>query len=469
VIAVLAFCGIVVSIMQTLVVPIITHLPRLLDTTQSNASWVITATLLASAVATPVMGRAGDMFGKRRVVLVCLGLLVIGSVLCALTSSLPLVILGRAFQGAAMGVVPLGISIMRDELPVAKLPSAIAVMSASMGIGGALGLPVAAWLAQHADWHAMFWMAGGLGLLGLVLVVLVVPESPVRTPGRFDFPGAAMLSAGLLCLLLPISKGGDWGWGSARTLGLFAASLLVLLGWGWFELRQSQPLVDLRVSARPQVLLTNGATVVVGFAMYAMNLVMPQILQLPETTGYGLGKSMVVAGLCMAPGGIAMMLVSPLSARLSQARGPKVSLVTGIAIIALGYGIAPWLLDAVWKMTLVGVVICVGIAFAYGAMPALIMQAVPRSETGSANGLNSLMRAIGTSTSAAVASAVLANMAVRSGGYEIPSLDGFKTVLWIGCGAAVLGIVLSLLIPAKHERLPAAAGPVAKTPEPARR
>ncbi|MGO4751992.1 MFS transporter, partial [Streptomyces sp. 2MCAF27] len=197
-VAVLAFCGIAVSVMQTLVVPLVTELPQLLHTSSSNASWVITATLLAGAVSTPVMGRLGDMFGKRRMLVVALGLLVVGSLVCAVTSDLVVMVIGRAIQGGAMGAIPLGISIMRDELPPKKLGSAMALMSSSLGIGGALGLPAAAFVAQHTNWHVLFYGAAGLGVLALALVLIVVPESAVRTPSRFDAIGAIGLSAGLV-------------------------------------------------------------------------------------------------------------------------------------------------------------------------------------------------------------------------------------------------------------------------------
>ncbi|MEV4611429.1 MFS transporter [Kitasatospora sp. NPDC049258] len=450
VVAVLAGAGIVVSLMQTLVVPLIPELPRLLHTSSANASWTITATLLAGAVATPVLGRLGDMYGKRRVLLLSLGLMVIGSVVSALGGSLVPMVVGRALQGCAMAVVPLGISIMRDELPPERMGSAMALMSSSLGVGGALGLPAAAVLAQHTDWHVLFWTSAALGAVVALLVRLSVPESPLRTGGRFDLVGALGLSAGLICLLLAVSKGGDWGWTSGPVLGLAVAAVLVLLVWGAWELRAPSPLVDLRTSARPQVLMTNLVSVVVGFAMYAMSLIVPQLLQLPAATGYGLGRSMVEAGLCVAPSGLVMMAVSPLSARLSARKGPKVSLFTGAVVIALGYALALLLMDRVWGVVLFAALIGAGIAFAYAAMPALIMSAVPASETAAANGLNSLMRAIGTSTSSAVVGVVLAQLTVRTGPVVLPSEQGFRVGFLIGLGAALLAALVTLAIPTRR-------------------
>ncbi|MFF0110425.1 MFS transporter [Streptomyces hirsutus] len=457
VVAVLAFSGIVVSLMQTLVIPIVGQLPTYLNASASDTAWAITATLLAAAVATPVMGRLGDMYGKRRMLLISMSMLIFGSVVAGLSDSLTPMIVGRALQGLASGVIPLGISILRDELPAERLGSATAMISASLGVGGALGLPAAALIADNFDWHALFWTSAALGVVALVLVPVLVPESKVRTGGRFDVPGAIGMAAGLMCLLLAISKGADWGWGSGTTLGLFTAAVVVLAAWGFYELRVTEPLVDLRVSARPQVLVTNAASVAIGFAMFSMSLVIPQLLQLPEQTGYGLGRSLLTAGLVMAPSGLVMMALAPVSARVSRAKGPKATLMIGALIVAAGYGLNVVLMAEVWHFVLASCVIGAGIGFCYGAMPALIMGAVPASETGSANSLNTLMRSLGTSVASAVAGVVLAQMTTRLGSFAVPSEDAFRTVLALGSGAALVGFVVAAFIPRRRPEGPTAA------------
>ncbi|RAY17043.1 MFS transporter [Actinomadura craniellae] len=461
IVGVLAVAGIVAALMQTLVVPLIGELPQLLDTTASNASWVITATLLAGAVAMPVIGRLGDLYGKRRMLLACTVPLIAGSVVCALAGSLVPMVVGRGLQGVGMGMIPLGVSALRDLLPPERLGSSIALMSSSMGIGGALGLPVAAAVAENADWRLLFWGSAGLSVLVAVLIWRLVPGIPPRTRGRLDYVGVIGLGIGLVGLLLGVSKGADWGWTSGGILGLLATSAVAFVAWGWWELRAGDPLVDLRVTARPQVLLTNIASVVVGFAMYAQALIVPQLLQLPAATGYGLGQSMLAAGLWMAPSGLMMMLISPLGARLSAARGPKVTLFAGGLVIALGYGSSAVLLGSTWGLLVVTCICGVGVALAYGSMPALIMGAVPLSETASANSFNTLMRSIGTSVSAAVVGAVLSQMTMQVGGYSLPSEAGFRTGLMIGCGASLLAALLALTIPTRPSRpAPKHAAPV---------
>ncbi|MFD7714067.1 MFS transporter [Streptomyces sp. NPDC059785] len=449
VIATLALAGTVAAVMQTLVTPLIAELPQILDTTSSNAAWVVTVTLLVAGVCVPVTGRLGDLIGKRRMLLACAVPLVIGSVVCALSSSVVPMIVGRGLQGMGMGMVPLGIALLRDVVPAEKLSGSIALVSASMGIGGAIGLPLAAAVAQYADWRVLFWGSAGLALLIGALIFFVVPDVPAGAKGqRFDAPGAIGLAIGLVSLLLAISKGGDWGWASGTTLGLFALAVVALGVWGFYELRTRDPLVDLRTTARPRVLFTNGASILIGVGMYAFMLIAPQLLQFPEATGYGLGQSMLAAGLYLAPGGVMMMIVSPLGGKLINARGPKFALILGALVIAAGYGLALVLMGSAWGLMIVGIVINSGVGLAYGAMPALIMSSVPISETAAANGFNTLMRSLGTTIGSAVIGVVLAQMTVTMGGYTIASEDGFRTGLVIGCGVALVSAAVALLIPA---------------------
>ncbi|MDG3015420.1 MFS transporter [Speluncibacter jeojiensis] len=459
IVAVLGLCGIVVALMQTLIVPLVPVLPTILHSSASNASWAITATLLAGAVVTPIAGRLGDMFGKRLVLVASMALLTIGSVLCAVSSSLIVVLVGRVFQGLAMGAIALGISIMRDELPAERVGSAMAVMSATLGVGGAIGMPVAAIIAEKSNWHVLFWVSAGLGLICVLALLAVIPESPVKTPGKFDYVGAFGLSAALVALLLPISKGGDWGWTSGPTVGLVIASVVIFLAWGWYELRVSTPLVDLRVSSRRQVLFTNLSSVAVGFAMYGMSLIPSQILMAPKASGYGMGLSMIEAGLIMAPSGLVMFFCSPVSARISARSGPRTSLGLGAVIIGLGYVFGLFLQNSPWEIMVSTMIIGAGIGIAYAAMPALIMGAVPITETAAANGLNSLMRAVGTSLSAAVVSTVLANMTISLGAFELPSQHGFTVSILISIGAAVISLLLTLLIPRRQPVETAASAP----------
>jgi MFS family permease len=466
VVVVLAAAGISVALMQTLVIPLIPLLPQLLNTNPSNASWAITSTLLTAAVATPLFGRLGDMFGPKPILMLCAVLLTVGSLVAALSTTLIPTIIGRGLQGFGMPIIPLGISVLRTVVPAEKVGTAMGLMSASLGVGGALGLPLSAVIAERFDWHALFWLGAALGSAALILFTFFVPKVPSTSSDRLDPLGALGLAGGLVTLLLGISKGQTWGWTSALTLSMFASSVVIFAVFVWWQLETPAPTVDLRTTVRRPVLFTNLASIGVGFGLFALSLVAPQVLELPTQTGYGLGQSMLHAGLWMAPGGLAMMLAAPIAARVAAKRGPRFTLVVGCVIIAASYLAGLQLLSSPPRVLILNVLVSIGVGFAFASLPALINAAVPISETAAANGINALARSFGTSLSSAVMAAVLAGMTVSFAGRTVPSLAGFQAALMIAAGAAAIAAVLTLLIP-EPDRVVAQSDPDVADGEPA--
>jgi len=447
VIGVLATCGLAVALMQTLVVPLLPRYPELLHTTPATVTWLVTATLVAGAVAAPLLGRLADMYGKRRMLLLALGLVVVGSALGAAAPDVGTLVVARALQGASLGVIPLGISVMRDLLPPERVGAGIALMSSSLGIGGAVGLPLTGVIAQNASWR---WLFAGAAVFSVVLFVLlarIVPESTQRSGGRFDLPGAAGLAVALVCLLLAISKGAEWGWSSTLVLGLLIGSVALFAAWGVWEWRIPEPLVDLRVSARPAVLWTNVASVLVGFSMFAGFLVTTQVLQAPAATGYGFGLSLVAAGLVLLPIGAAMTIFSPISARLSRSRGARTTVLLGIVLLVVGNTAMAALPHSIPLVMLATTVTASGAALAYSAIPLIIMDAVPASETASANSLNALMRMLGTSSCSAVVAALSAVLVTDVGGHALPSAGAYTVIFGAAAVAAVVaGVVIRIAV-----------------------
>ncbi|MGO2110613.1 MAG: MFS transporter [Pseudoclavibacter sp.] len=446
VIAVLAFAGLCASFMQTILMPLQNDLPVLLGASRDDTAWVITITLLVSAICTPISGKLGDMYGKRRVALVLMAGLVAGSLVSALVPTLVPVIIGRGLQGVGMGVIPLGISILRDVLRTDRLGTAVAIVSATLGVGGALGLPVSAIVTVNFDWHVLFWVAAFLGGVALALMAWIVPQSTLRTGGRLDVPGIAGLAIGLSCVLIVLARGSTWGWWSPTTIALLAAGAIVLVAWGWYELRTPEPLVDLRVSFRGTVLMTNLAAIAMGFAFFASNIAFPQLLEAPVETG-GLGLSLLSASLVLMPAGLVMLIASPVAGRLERRWGAKPLVVAAGVILVVAYLVAFVVDIGAWSLLIVNCVLGFGIGVGFAALPTLIMQAVPVSETGAANGLNTLMRALGTSTASAAVAAVLAANSVDVGGRPEPTATGFQFALALGLAASIACAALALFIP----------------------
>ena len=283
------------------------------------------------------------------------------------------------------------------------------------------------------------------------MVLWIVPVSVLRTAGRFDFVGAAGLAVGLIGILLAISRGNEWGWTSTPVLVFGVGGIIVLVAWGWFELRIAAPLLDLRVAARPAVLLTNIASIAMGFSLFASNVVYPQMLELPVATGAGFGLSLIAASFIVMPSGLVMMLLSPVAGRIATRTGPKLLLLLGAISLMAAYGFTLLFSSEVWHILVANILIGAGIGFGYASMPMLIMRSVPQSESGASNGLNALFRSLGTSTAAAVIGAVLATNSVDFGGLPVPTSAGFTQSLILGGIAALVALVVALFIPTTRD------------------
>jgi EmrB/QacA subfamily drug resistance transporter len=433
------------ALAQTTLIPTLGGLTRELGTDASGVAWVLTGYLIAAAVATPVMGRLGDMFGKRRLFVTSLAIFAAGNVVSALGSSLEVVVAGRVLQGIGGGIFPLAIGIVRDEFPHERVAGSIGMLSALAGIGGGLGLILGGVLSDQLSYHWIFWLAAAVAALAGLAAQLLVPESPVRTPGRVDVRGAVVLAAGLVPPLYAISRANDWGWTSARTLGLIAAGVILLAVFVALERRTPQPLADIRALMRPPVLMTNIATVLVGFGMFGSFILIPQLAEAPEASGYGFGLDATGAGLLLLPGSLMMLVAGPLSGSLGTRFGPKLPLalggfVTSAGLLMLG-------LDHGTQGAVLGwaIVMSTGIGLAFSAMPNLIVRAVPPTQTGEAIGFNALVRSVGASVGTQLSAAILAASATTAGG--LPTDDGYSTAFLVSAGVALLAGLVALAIP----------------------
>jgi MFS family permease len=447
VIATLGYCGAMVSVTQTVSLPLLPILPDELGTTAGNVSWVATAAVLSGAIANPVMGRLGDMHGKRRMILVSLAVLLAGCVLAATTHQLIVLVIGRAMQGFAIAVLPLGMSIAKDTLPPDKTTSGVALVSATLGIGGGIGLPMAGLIAGWFDWQAVFWFSAALTALAIVLVAVFIPDDTARSGQPFDLVGAVWLSACLVGILLPLSKAASWGWARPLPLAMYAFGFTGLVGWYFYEQRPVRSLVDVRLMGERPMMLVNGAGLLLGFSMFSNMYASLVLLQTPETVAHGFGASIVVAGLVMAPGAIAMMLTSPLSAWLTDHHGARTSLWLGAVVIGVAYATRWPMLGSMWGVGFSVAFVNAGVGLAYGAMPSAIMAFVPASETASANAIGTLTRAGGASISGAMVGAVLTSMTVTVAGDAIPTLDAFHLVFTLSAVAAFIAAGVAWQLP----------------------
>lgn len=456
------------ALAQTTLVPALAELMAVFDTNASGVAWVLTGYLIAAAIFTPIFGRLGDMFGKRRLLVIALLIFAAGSAVSALGESIPAIVAGRILQGVGGGIFPLCFGIIRDEFPAERVSASIGLISATAGIGGGVGLITGGLIVDHASYHWIFWLGAAMAVIAAVAAMIWVPESPNRTPARIDIRGAIVLAAGLSIPMYAISEANHWGWTSGRLIGLVLAGVAILAFWAWLQLRTKDPLGDIRMLAQPTVAMTNLATLMIGFGMFASFILIPQLVEAPETSGYGLGFSATQAGLIMLPAAVLMLFAGPLSGVIGSRFGNKLPLaiggiISGIGLtgLALDHGSALSIL--LWNM-----LSSVGVGLAFAAMPNLIMEAVPIERTGEATGFNALVRSVGSSLGSQVTASVLTGSIVLATGF--PTSNGFRTAFLIGAGASIAAGVIATLIPAKSKQhLPVAEeiGAASILPDPA--
>jgi len=444
-IVVLSLAGMSGSLQFTLPLPILPSMPAILNISANDASWIITATLLSSTIATPIVSRMADMYGKRRMLLLSLALMGIGSAIVALSADFAMVLVGRAVQGASAALIPVGISLLRDKLPAERANSAVALMSATLGIGSALGLPLSGVLSDAFGWHSVFWASVIAAALLGGLILAFVTESPLRTGGRFDLSGALLLSIVLTAALLLLSKFADWP--PVVLLALAVITLVGLAGWVPMQLRHRQPMVDLRIAMTRPVLLTNIASVFTGIAMFANMLLTTQQLLAPVASGHKFGLTMVETGLVMLPSGIVMVALAPVSGWLLDRLGGRPVLILGNAILAAGFVLRIVFDSTVLGVIVVSAVISVGVSFAFSAMPTLIMASVPNTATSAANGVNALVRSLGTAFSSALIGFLIGVMGAPNGGSEFLSMFGLHLCFGLAAASAALATFIGVFVP----------------------
>jgi EmrB/QacA subfamily drug resistance transporter len=443
ILAALMLAGTAYALLQSLVVPALPAIQSDLDASTTGIAWVFTSLLIATSVVTPIAGRLGDMFGKRLVLMVCLVILAAGSAMAAVVHTLPLLIAARAIQGVGGAVFPLAFGIIRDEFPRERVAGAIALLSAILGAGGGLGIILGGPIITHLSWHWLFWIPCVVTIISAVATVVFVPESPVRAPGKVDWTGAVLMSAWLVLLLLAVSEAPTWGWGSPKTLGLLLAAAVFLAVWVRIELRSNHPLVDMVMMRMRGVWTTNLVTLLVGFSMYSAFLLIPEYVQAPTSTGYGLGASVTQASLYLIPLTVAITIFSIVGGRMTSSVGGKVPLIIGAALSAAGFvvlAVSGSSAGVYAATTLTGA----GNGFAFAAMSTLIVVAVPFGQTAVASGMNAIVRTIGGAFGAEIAASILAANTLPSG---YPDAHGYTVVFSICAGVLLVGVAAAFAIP----------------------
>jgi EmrB/QacA subfamily drug resistance transporter len=451
--AVLALGVAAFALLQSLVIPVLTTVQHELHTTQGTVTWMLTAYLLSASIMTPILGRVGDMMGKKRVFVATLAALAVGSLLAAVATSIGVLIAARVIQGIAGGMVPVAFGIIRDEFPAAKVAGAVGALASLTAVGAGLGIVLAGPIVDVLDYHWLFWLPLILTVAAAVCAIAFVPESPVRTPGRISWLPALLLSAWLVGLLVALSEAPAWGWRSGRVIGLLGTAAVLAAAWIASELRATTPLIDMKMMRLRAVWTNNLVALLIGLGMYATFAFLPEFVQTPTIAGYGFGASITLSGLMLLPSSLTMFAVGVLAGRLTRLVGGKVLVVTGCLVGCGAMSMLAFAHQHQWEIFVAGAIMGVGFGLVFSAMSALIVAAVPASQTGVATGMNANIRTIGGSIGAAVMASIVTSQLGPSG---LPKQAGYTTGFAAMAGGLVLAALAALLLPsARRLRRPA--------------
>jgi EmrB/QacA subfamily drug resistance transporter len=445
VLVVLLLATVSFSLAQTLVIPALATIGESVGASASATSWLLTGFLLSASVATPIVGKLGDVLGKGRVLTGVLLVFSVGSVVCALGDSIGLLIAGRVIQGVAGGVFPLAFGIIRDTVPPEKVPVGLGIVSAMFGIGAGIGLPLSGVIVDHVDLAWLFWISL-LALPAAVAANWLVPEEHLAARTRIDWPGAVLLSLALGALLLGVTQASRWGWGSASTLLSLFGGAVLLAAWVPFEARRPEPLLDLRVLRSRAVAMTNLTGLLMGFAMFAVFLLIPRFALTPESSGYGFGFSGTEAGLILLPSAVAQLIAGPIAGRLGQHVGFRTTLAGGAGLVALA---SIWLAlehGHVWEVAAAAAFLGAGVSFCFASMANLIVAVVPQSDVGVATGINAVGRTVGGAFGSAAATAIIT--AGAAGATAVSSEGAYRLAFLLAAGVALVALATALLVPA---------------------
>ena len=445
--AVLAVGALAYAVLSAAVVPALPTIQHDLHTSETGVTWLLTAYLLAASVGTSILGRLGDMYGKGRVLLWTFVILALGTLLAAVANSLALVIVGRALQGAAGGIFPLAFGIVRDEFPREKVAGSIGLLSATLGVGGGLGIVGSGVILQHLSWHWLFWIPLFVIVVAALFTWRFVPESPVRVPGRINWGAAALMTVGISAALLAVSEATVWSWGSVKTLGPARGGTRGVRGLGRRRGTQQRAAGGHDDDANPRCLdrpTSPHSCSAPGCTPRSSSS--PSSRSCPTSTGFGFGSSVVVSGLYLLPLTIAMMTMSLLAGPLALRYGSRLSLLVGTVVTAAAFALLALAHGHPYDFLISAGLMGIGIGLAFAALGNLIVEAVPPHQTGVASGMNTVMRTLGGALGAQIAATfIAANVA-----HGLPTVTGFTESFVLATAFLVVGILAAVAVPRRR-------------------
>ena len=437
----LAFSEVTSGMLQSWYIPLIPKIGQRLDVNPAQLNWVLASYLLSTVIFVPLLAKLGDRYGHRRMVLIVLGSVTLGTILTAAAPSFGIFLLGRVIQGSLGALLPLELAILRERAG-ANSGRAIGILVGCLGAGGAAGTLLVGMLGTNADLTLVLFVPAALALVSLATIALFVPETSTRAAGSIDWTGAALLGIGLAIFLVGISNGSKLGWTSATTLMAIGGGLALLVAFVALEQRISAPLVDVSLLTKGGVGFLMGLTGLFGLQFYgAATVSVLFFASKPEAVGYGFGLDSVGVAFAISPVPIALMISSSLADSVSRRFGNRTTLQMSSLLIAIWFVGLITFRHNLSVFISMGAIGGIGVGFIAALLPALIVSRARPEDSAIAGALYNTSRTMAGAVAGATFAAIMSSMLIS--GSQIPSESAFITIWAICIGVSVLIFVLA--------------------------
>jgi EmrB/QacA subfamily drug resistance transporter len=449
--ALLSMVGValLLNYVETMVIPGVPTIQKDFGATASTVSWITTAFLIVGSAVSPLLGKLGDSYGKKRMFLVALAFYTAGVAIAGFSPSIYWLIAARAVQGIGFAIVPLALAIIAETFPRERMAAAQGIISATFAVGAALGLVLGAYIVEDFGWQWAFHSALVASLVLFALVARVLPTGKPGTGAKVNYATIGLLMSGVSLVLLYLTEGPFQGWYSGYELAALGAGIALTVGFFVAESRVSNPLIQLRLLKITNVQVANAVGIISGIAMFGLFFAVTYYTQLPKAFG-GLGLSVIDSGLAIAPATVLMLFGGLLLGRLTQRAGPKPTVILG-SLLAIA-GLALFVVNRVTAtdVTVDTAISMVGVVGIIIPITNMITISLPREAIGAGLGLNTMLRNIGGAVGPVLATTIMSTytLAVPPGtlppGVTVPSATAFDYIFYIGIAALAIGVVFAL-------------------------
>lgn len=410
--------------------------------------WLITGYLIVGAAIAAVVGRIGDMFGRRQTLIVVLAIGAIGSLISATSDSFAVLLAGRLMQGVTGAILPLCIGLVHENMPKDRAPMAIGLMISGASIGTAAGLVVGGMIVDQFSWHGIFFASAGLCFTAAAAALAFVPKSPRLPAGPpVDWLAGLAFAPGVALVLVYFSTGKDWGWANGWSLGALCAGLGLIAWWIRRSLASPNPLIAIRSFTNRTIAIGGAVTALVSMSTLQITVFFSLLLQAPAWTVAGLGLSATLAGVAKLPSNLSSTFAGPLGGWLAGRGGGRVALVVGGVITTTGWLLV--LLDASSFAIVVAelVIISFGATMLFSVAPTIIAQASPPERISEISGMLTVIRQLFLGIGAQMVTTLLAVDVVRRGDETYPSPFAYDLTVIVIIALCLAAIAVAFALP----------------------